>query len=59
MHPGEPPEEMMLRDFEVRIEEAMQVLAYFYVWNSGPWNSKCPGGSVKTLRSPAMRTSQP
>lgn len=60
MHPGGPTEEeIMLRDFKVRIEEAMQFLAYFYVWNSDPWNSKCPGGGVKTLRSPAMKTSQP
>lgn len=59
VHPGGPTEEMMLRDFKVRIEEARQFLAYFYVWNSGPWNSKRPGGSVKTLRSPAMRTAQP
>lgn len=43
-------------DFEARIEEAMRFLAY--VWNSGSWSSKCPGSSVNTLKSPAVKTSR-
>lgn len=31
MHPGGPTEEMMLRDFKVRIEEAMQFFLLIFM----------------------------